>query len=322
MEYLARDSSSVQLRWMDLSDEARALLSEMAGIVRDLDPANTLPDLEPIDVARGLVSIYDSFPDWVGRTQGLSANAKQVRQLFKQAKDPNSLIFDDIPQHLSGGTGLDNGTTLRHISDNVRSGLTELRNVYPAMLRRLRETLLAELQVPNASPSLLAELRARAENVRQLSGDHRQEAFIVRLSYFHGSDQDMESVGSMATNKSPATWVDSDIDRATVELAALAQRFKNLESYAHVKGRSDKRHAMAVTVGMNGSRATVQDVFDVTDLDRAEIEQLIKGMERVLEESGEQSRNIILAALAELSARFLNAHDANTTHEPERPTVS
>ena len=322
MEYLARDPSSVQLRWMDLSDEARALLSEMAGIVRDLDPANTLPDLEPIDVARGLVSIYDSFPDWVGRTQGLSANAKQVRHLFKQAKDPNSLIFDDIPQHLSGGTGLDKATTLRHISDNVRSGLTELRDAYPAMLRRLRETLLAELQVPNASPSLLAELRARAENVRQLSGDHRQEAFIVRLSYFHGSDQDMESLGSMATNKPPATWVDSDIDRATVELAEMAQRFKNLESYAHVKGRSDKRHAMAVTVGMNGSRATVQDVFDVTDLDRAEIEHLVKGMERVLEESGEQSRNIILAALAELSARFLNAHDANTTHEPERPTVS
>ena len=322
MEYLARDSSSVQLRWMDLSDEARALLSEMAGIVRDLDPANSLPDLEPIDVARGLVAIYDSFPDWVGRTQGLSANAKQVRQLFKQANDPNSLIFDDIPRRLSDGSGLDKDTTLRHIFDNVRSGLTELRDAYPAMLRRLRETLLAELQVPNASPPLLAELRARAENVRELSGDHRQEAFIVRLSYFHGSDQDMESLGSMATNKPPATWVDSDIDRATVEVAALAQRFKILESYAHVKGRSDKRHAMAVTVGMNGSRATVQDVFDVTDLDRAEIEQLIKGMERVLEESGEQSRNIILAALAELSARFLNAHDTNTTHEPERPTVS
>ena len=93
MEYLARDSSSVQLRWMDLSEEARALLSEMAGIVRDLDPANTLPDLQPIDVAKGLVSIYDRLPTWVGRTQGLSANAKKVRQLFKQANDPNSLIL-------------------------------------------------------------------------------------------------------------------------------------------------------------------------------------------------------------------------------------
>ena len=322
MEYLARDPRSVQLRWMDLSDEARALLSEMVGIVRDLDPANTLPDLEPIDVARGLVSIYDSFPLWVDRTQRLSANAKQVRQLFKQASDPNSLIFDDIPQRLSDGSGLDKDTTLRHISDNVRSGLTELRNAYPAMLRRLRETLLAELQVPNASPSLLTELRARAENVRQLSGDHRLEAFIIRLAQFQGTEQDMESLASMGTNKPPTTWVDSDIDRATVELAEMAQRFKHLESYAHVKGRSDKRHAMAVTVGMNGSRATVQDVFDVTDLDRADVEQLIERMEKVLEQNGEQSRNIILAALAELSARFLNAPDANTTNEPEKPKVS
>ena len=231
MEYLARDPLSVQLRWMDLSDEARAHLSDMAGIVRELDPGNSLPDLEPIDVARGLVAIYDRLPLWVGRTQGLSANAKQVRQLFKQASDPNSLIFDDIPQRLSDGRGLDINCTLVHISGNVRSGLMELRDAYPAMLHRLRETLLAELQVPNATASLLGELRTRAENVRQLSGDHRLEAFIVRLTHFYGSEQDMESLASMATNKPPSTWVDVDIDRGAVALAEMAQSFIHLESY-------------------------------------------------------------------------------------------
>ena len=322
MEYLARDPNSVQLRWMDLSEEARALLSEMAGIVRELDPANTLPDLEPIDVARGLVSIYDRLATWVGRTQGLSTNAKQVRQLFKQASDPNSLIFDDIPQRLSDGTGLDNSCTLPHISNKVRAGLAELRDAYPAMLRRLRETLLAELQVPNASSPLLAELRARAENVRQLSGDHRLEAFIVRLAQFQGSDQDMESLASMATNKPPPTWVDSDIDRATIALADMAQQFKNLESYAHVKGRSDKRHAMAVTVGMNGSRETVQDVFDVTDMERREVELLIKRMEEALEESGDQKRHVVLAALAELSARHLSSPAEKENSAVENQAVS
>ena len=322
MEYLARDPHSVQLRWMDLSDEARELLSEMASIVRDLDPANTLSDLAPIDVARGLVAIYDRLPQWVGRTQGLSANAKQVRQLFKQANDPNSLIFDDIPQRLSVGPNLDRSSILGHISNNVRSGLIELQGAYPAMLHRLRETLLAELQVPNASEALLAELRARAENVRQLSGDHRLEAFIVRLSHFYGSDQDMESIASMATNKPPPSWVDADIDRAAVALAEMAQDFIHLESFAHVKGRSDKRHAMAVTVGMNGERATIQDVFDVTDLERLEVAQLIERMETALQESGAQSRNIILAALAELSARFLNSNDEKSAAEGEELTVS
>jgi len=307
MEYLARDPHSVQLRWMNLSDQQRALLSEMVAIVRELDPANELPDLEPLDVARALVAVYDRLPPWVGRTQGLSANAKQVRQLFKQASDPNRLLFDDIPRRLSNYAELDKKDTLRHIADNVRSGLIELQDAYPAMLHRLRETLLTDLQVPNASPQLLAEVRARAENIRQLSGDHRQEAFILRLSHFYGSDQDMESLASMATNKPSPTWVDADIDRAAVALAEMAQQFNHLESFAHVKGRSDKRHAMAVTVGMNGQRATVQDVFDVTDLEHAEVEQLIGRLQKALQDCGEQRRNIILAALAELSARFLDA---------------
>ena len=322
VEYLAKDENSVQLRWLELSDEQRALLTVMVGIVRELDPTNTLPDLEPIDVARGLVSIYDRLAPWVGRTQGLSANAKLVRQLFKQASDPNGLIFDDIPRRLSNGAELDKRGTLVQISNNVRSGLMELRDAYPAMLSRLRETLLAELQVPNASAPLLEEMRARAENVRQLSGDHRLEAFIVRLTHFYGSDLDMESLASMATNKPAPTWVDADIDRAAVALAEMAQSFIHLESYAHVKGRSDKRHAMAVTVGMNGQRATVQDVFDVTNLERLEVEQLIERMEKALQECGKLRRNIILAALAELSARHLSTPAKNEDSAVEVQAVS
>ena len=182
----------------------RELLSEMAGIVRTLDQDNALPDLEPIDVAKGLVSIHDRLPAWVGRTQHLSANAKRVRQLFKQASDPNRLIFDDIPQSLSDGLDPSHGDVLRTISNNVHEGLAELRQAYPAMLHRLRETLLTELQVPNASPPMLAELRARADNVRDLSGDHRMEAFVMRLAQFSGTDADMESLASMADQQADA----------------------------------------------------------------------------------------------------------------------
>ena len=306
VDYLAKDSSDVQLRWMDLSDRSRDLLSDMAGIVRALDEENILTDLEPIDVAKGLVAIHDRLPPWVGRTQGLSANAKRVRQLFKQASDPNRLIFNDIPQLLSNGMESSQGDTLRYVSDNVREGLTELQQAYPAMLHRLRETLLAELQVPNASAPMLAELRARAENIRELGGDHRVEAFLIRLAQFTGTDEDMEGLASLAANKPPRNWVDTDIDRATVELAEMAQRFMRVEAYSHVKGRSNKRHSMAVTVGMSGRPTTIHDEFDVLSLDRPQVDALISEMNRALKDTGEERRNIILAALAELSARYLN----------------
>ena len=306
MDYLAKDPRDVQLRWMDLSETSRQLLSDMAGIVRALDEDNTLPDLEPIDVARGLVSIHDRLPAWVGRTQLLSANAKRVRQLFKQASDPNGLIFDDIPRLLSDGFDSSQENALQTISSNVRDGLVELQQAYPAMLHRLRETLLTELQVPNASGPMLAELRARAGNVKDLSGDHRMEAFVIRLSQFFGTDEDMESLASMVTNKPSRSWVDTDINRATVELAEMAQRFLRMESYAHVKGRSDRRHSMAVTVGMSGRPATLQYEFDVTSLDRVDVDALISSLRITLESAGEDRRNVILAALAEISAHYLN----------------
>ena len=309
MDYLAKDPRDVQLRWMDLSEASRQLLSDLAGIVRILDEDNTLPDLEPIDVAKGLVAIYDRLPPWVRRTQHLSANAKQVRQLFKQASDPNSFIFDDIPRVLSGGLDADHEDALLTAATTVREGLVELGQAYPAMLHRLKETLLTELQVPNTSAPMLAELKARAENVRELSGDHRMEAFVMRLAQFSGNDADMESLASMVANKPVLSWVDADIDRATVELAEMAQKFLRVESFAHVKGRSDKRHSMAVTVGMRGRPSTVQNEFDVTSLECPNVEVLVARIEEVLQGTGEDRRNVVLAALAELSARYLEPNE-------------
>ena len=305
MDYLAKNPGDIQLRWMDFSEGSRQLLADMAVIVRTLDPDNKLPDLEPIDVAKGLISIHDRLEPWTGRTQRLSSNAKRVRQIFKQASDPNSFIFDDLPRSLSDELVPGNENLSRTVSNKVHEGLTELGQAYPAMLHRLRETLLAELQVPNASAPMLSELRARSENVRDLSGDHRMEAFVMRLAQFYGTDTDMESLASMAANKPLRSWVDSDIDQATVELADMAQRFMRMESFAHVKGRSDKRHAMAVTVGIGGRPATVHDEFNVTSLDRPDVEQLVSDLKEAVQTAGEGRRNVILAALAELSADYL-----------------
>ena len=307
IDYLTNDPADVQVRWMNLSDASRRLLSELADVVRDLDEKNKLNHLEPIDVARGLVAIHDRLPPWTGRTQRLSRNAKRIRQLLKQANDPNRLIFDDIPNVLNEAPDIEDGEAIRQIANYVREGLSELRLAYPAMLNRMREMLLTELQVPNASPSMLAELHARADNVRELGGDHRLEAFIVRLGQFQGKNEDMEGLAGMAMNKPPQNWVDPDIDRAAVELADLAQRFMRAEAFARIKGRQDKRHAMAVVVGMDGQPQLVHDEFEITDLDRQAVYTLIERVEATLQENGEERRNIILAALAELSAKHLNS---------------
>ena len=173
------------------------------------------------------------------------------------------------------------------------------------MLHRLRDLMLAELQVPNVSPQSQAELRDRAENIRQLAGDFRLDAFVGRLSQFDGSDESFEGIASLAANKPPRDWVDPDLDHAAIELADMAQKFLRAETYARVKGRPDKRHAMAVVIGMDGRPAPLLEEFDIADSDRAAVNDLIERVAVTLEQSDTSRRSIILAALAELSTRYM-----------------
>ena len=92
----------------------------------------------------------------------LSLNAASIRDLFKRAHDPNRFLFDDIPGTLGEDVSLANENDLRRVIRRVREGLEELTQAYPSMLHRLRDIMLAELQVPNISPQSLAELRDRA----------------------------------------------------------------------------------------------------------------------------------------------------------------
>lgn len=305
VDYLAKDPAFIQLRWMNLGDVSRRLLSGMAEVVRDLDKTNELAHLKPIDVGRGLVAIYDQLPKWTERTMRLSSNAVNIRDLFKRAHDPNQFLFDDIPGTLGEEVTLANDKDLRRVIGSVRDGLEELIQAYPSMLHRLRDLMLAELQVPNVSPQSLAELRARAENINQLAGDFRLDAFVGRLSKFDGSDDNFEGIASLAANKPPRDWVDPDLDQAAIELADMAQKFLRAETYARVKGRPDKRQAMAVVIGMDGRPAPLLEEFDVADSDRASINDLIERVALALEQSDTDRRSIILAALAEISTRYM-----------------
>ena len=306
VDYLAKDAAFIQLRWMDLTEVARRLLSGMAQVVRDLDKANELVHLEPIDVGRGLVAIYGQLPQWTTRTMQLSSNAVNIRDLFKRAHDPNQFLFDDIPGTLGEDVSLANEADLHRVIGSVREGLEELVQAYPSMLHRLRDLMLAELQVPNVSPQSLAELRDRAENIRQLAGDFRLDAFVGRLSQFDGSDESFEGIASLAANKPPRDWVDPDLDHAAIEIADMAQKFLRAETYARVKGRPDKRQAMAVVIGMNGRPAPMLEEFDIADGDRAAVNTLIERIAATLDDSDTSQRSIILAALAELSTRYMH----------------
>ena len=220
IDYLIKDPSCIQIRWLDVSSQQQRLLSWIAEVLQQLrNEKCALPQLEPLDIARELIQMYDSLPDYTKRTMRLSAKTVRLRELFKRSHDPHQLLFGDLPKLLLNSN---DGVTVSSISSfksSLHSVMEELLNKYSTMLTQLRDTMFCELQVPNASQHSLKELQSRASNIRQLTGDFRIEAFAGRIVNYDGNVGAFEPIASLVANKPPRDWVDLDFDRVLVDIA-------------------------------------------------------------------------------------------------------
>ena len=299
VELLSKNPADIRIRWVNLSDEAQRFLLALSAFLDgpEIQTANDAP--APLEVARKLVAAFDRLPDWVGRTRKLSPPAQRIRRILKQARDPNQLLFNDIPHWL--GEEREPAPDFDKALALMRDGLRELQTAYPQALQRLQSVLLTELGLTASTEDAWAELQDRARNIRQLSGELRMEAFVARIAAWTGTPQDMEALASMAINKPARHWIDADLDRAELELAALARKFVYLEAFAHVKGRQDRSQAIALVVGLDSHPVAAE--FRVNDREQDAVASLIQSLRS---SADSYERHIVLTALAQLAAETID----------------
>ncbi|WP_181893066.1 ATP-binding protein [Falsiruegeria mediterranea] len=313
VDYVLKAPQSVQLRWIEMNKTTKKLLSDLANAVGDIvdKPVATL---SPLEVGRALISAYETSAPWVQRTSRLPEHAKRVRALFKRSNDPQKFAFDDIPALYGKDVDVLTDEGIAEIAQNIREGLLEIREAYPAMLSRMREQILNELQVHGRSQKAYEELNERAENIQDVAGDLRLRAFVNQLATFSDDQQSMEALAGLGINKPAKAWIDSDIDRAIVQLTLLAQQFNQHEAVARVAGRKDKRSAMAMIVSIDGRPTPLIEEFDILDSDFEKVADLSRKIEEVLDQTSDKtSKNIILAALARVGATRIEQSEEEET---------
>lgn len=301
VEFLARDFKDIGLRRVEMEGFVGNTLEALGGLLKLEEAA------EPLLVARCIIGEFDSLVPWTNRTQSLSSQTLRVREILKRASDPNKLLFDDLPrltEPLPDG-GFDPIAT----AVLLRDALAEMRAAYPKILNELKDLMLRELDVRSQSDAAFKDLRDRADNIRQIGGDLRLEAFVGRLTQFHGTREDIEGIAGVAVNKLPRDWNDGDREQAAVGLVELATLFLKTETLARVKGRRDRRHALAVVLSKENMPHSLFREFEVSDVDQHEVEHLAATLDRALGEADHHSREIILAALIEVASKYLNEGD-------------
>ena len=153
------------------------------------------------------------------------------------------------------------------------------------------------LEYMEALPLDFSSLHHRASAVDGVSGDFRLNAFSSRIKDYDGSVERLEGILSLAANKPPKTWADSDIDNALLELTGWATRFRQVEALANVKGREPTREAFAVVIGSAGSTKSLMRNFDISKDDKARASKVAKQILDLCNREGIQE-HVALAAFA------------------------
>lgn len=283
-----QDPSRIRLKYFEIDSSRQELIDELS---RSLSgPMNSAIPREPLELARTLVSLAVDLPEWTKRTVQLSPAAKQMRQALLRASDPHRVLFVDIPAMLHHE---DAASLTLAISECI----AELKGAFPGMLRMVEKKLFSAL----VHKGPLDELNRRGATVSGISGDFRLDAFALRLGSFAGTDEDVESIISLAVNKPSRNWTDRDIELALVQLGTWAFEFRKVEVLAALRDRPPTRRAFAVVFGPAEDIPTTLRSIDISSSDVPLVNRLAA---EFAARATEVDADVFLAALAEAGARI------------------
>lgn len=278
---LLQRPEAVRVRRINRSVQEAAYLS---GLARAFELAHDAPALA---AAQALYRRFEGLPVYAQRTRAIPAEAIAVRDAVLRANDPETLLFERLPEALGGKLS----------AEAVLEGLLATERVYDDLLARMRSALARGLGV---DPAGFDGVDSRAENLRDLTNDYAFEAFAMRAGAFGRGEGDIEGLASLLLHRPPHSWSDRDADQALLELATQCRRFRETEALAIVRDRIPSAEAMALVVGFDASVAPVVRSFVLTDAERAEAGALADRVLALL--GGERGGSIRLAALARAMA--------------------
>ncbi|WP_321528566.1 hypothetical protein [Sedimenticola selenatireducens] len=187
-------------------------------------------------LAKPLAKMILNLPVYTQYTQtGLSQRAKAVRNLFKHAKSPITLMLEDLPKAL--GVDLEKAkveeSELCALSKRLMETLRELQHCFTNMKGEFRELLAATVGLDKATDlAVLREAMAgRCRGLDDYTIDRDGLKAYIQRALKTADDPDMwfDNILAFLGQKSPDKWIDTDRASAEYRLVELSRKITELE---------------------------------------------------------------------------------------------
>lgn len=281
-----------------------------------------------VAVVKPLYRFLSRLPDYAKKTAALTGYATAVREALISARDPDVLLFRDLPvacgmQPFLPSAG--RNSTVREFFSRLQTAFFELRRAYDDLIIRLTQLLGAALGEKGSD--FRSALKDRAIAIADYAIEPRMKALILHLTDDSSDDRVwIEAIGSLCTGKPPKAWTDADCARYEVAIGDLGRALRHLEAVVFELARSkhsSEAPSAVFRIGITDQHSGEREaVVSVRQREEATLARAIIGIEGAIENAGvHESPRLALAALASVSRHLLEETDNALEPIREVPVV-
>ena len=267
-------------------------------------------------IVRPIISFIHKLPRYTMLTQELSDAAIALRKAINDAREPDALLFEQLPQALGfdafGPLTETDSKTVDAFFNTLRGTLSELNRAYDDLLSFIEGMLVSAFSLQSKDDSPHTELIKRAQPLLNWTIDTKLKVFLIRVCD-EGLDfkEWLEAIGTYIANKPPASWNDLDKAHFEMNLSELARKFHRFEVLSFERQQQPEQPADSagevIRVGITTLSASEQErVVTVPPTIEEQVDNIERGFEEVFKRFGvDGDANLRLAILARLSQKLM-----------------
>jgi len=259
-----------------------------------------------LSVVVPLTEFIKSLPEYTKTTRILGANALRLRNAITNARDPQQLLFQDLPIALGYSPIESDHNEQVQMSDatNLRkalwNALTELRDAFDAFVNKIRgRFVLAMVDEPSQTLTLTKlrqELKNRAEPVFKICLDTDLKPFLASLIKDKENDDDwLFQVSAIVMKKPIQSWQDTDLEPFIVRLQELHERILQLRKLKRYSDRRNRDNNSSRFVGISREDGSV--VWKTIDTHTKHMEKTTEALKHIQSWDKETRSNLLLGLL-------------------------
>ena len=290
------------------------LFSQFSKVFKQSTEIQT-PDL--LTIVTPLMRTIAQLPKYTLTTQELSDNAKNIRKVVLNAREPDELLFKQLPEAFGfSGFGAETATDIEAVSEFfsvLRDALSELEQAYDILLNSVEQLLVEAFTLTPTAEKLRAEMVARAKPLLAVTIEVDIKGFLIQVcSGGHDHTSWLEAIATYLAKKPPSAWIDADKAQFEINLSQIARKFRHFEAVSYEKlAHTESSTGEPIRVGITTPNRTEQErVVTLTPTADAQTAEMEDEIRKIFDKFDvDDNPELHIAILARISQKWMQRLD-------------